>query len=136
MNSTGKSGKNRKYKHTHKMMEGDIMTLECIKRFFEDVEFEKWRAEIQNEVLINGLAGNEWKLKQIDRSAANRFGLYFPLNLTDEEYALLFCKCLLQRRSPWIKQEAIEGAENYLKELGEEVPAKVVTFREWLRNQA
>lgn len=112
------------------------MTLECIRRYFEDIKFEKWRVKIENEVLINGLAGNEWKLKQIDRAAANRFGLYFPLNLTDEEYALLVCKCLLQRRSPWIKQEAIEGAENYLKELGEEVPAKVVTFSEWLRNQA
>ena len=110
--------------------------FESIRRYFEDIEFEKWRVKIQNETLIEGLAGNEWKIKQIDRAAANRFGLYFPLNLSDEEYALLFCKCLLKYRDPWMKEEALEGAEKYLEELGEEIPAKVVTFSEWLRHQA
>ena len=48
------------------------MTLECIRRYFEDIKFEKWRVKIENEVLINGLAGNEWKLKQIEEIALDK----------------------------------------------------------------
>ena len=113
-----------------------LAPFESIRRYFEDIEFEKWRVKIQNETLIEGLDGNEWKIKQIDRAAANRFGLYFPLNLSDEEYALLFCKCLLKYRDPWMKEEALEGADRYLREKYRELPLKVVSYSEWLRSRA
>lgn len=113
-----------------------LAPFESIRRYFEDIEFEKWRVKIQNETLIEGLDGNEWKIKQIDRAAANRFGLWFPLDLSDEEYALLFCKCLLKYRDPWLREEALKGAEEYLEKMEAQDKPKVVSYSDWIRSLA
>ena len=93
--------------------------LRHIKTWFIDsykikkrIRFESWRLKKENRILEQGVVGNEWKLKALDEIANHRYGLWYPLSLPDDEYAVLVCKGALE--TPWISNKAKNQALEYL----------------------
>lgn len=78
--------------------------------------FETWRLKEQNRILEQGVVGNEWKLKALDRITNHRYGLWFPLSLPDDEYAVLACESALE--NPYISNKAKGEALEYLELMG------------------
>ena len=74
--------------------------------------FESWILKEQNRILEQGVAGNEWKLKALDRITNDKYGVWFPLFMPEKEYAVLVCKSALE--NPYISNKAKGHAQMYL----------------------